>query len=110
MADQTLDFAELQAEKMSARSDSSSSASISEQRNGAETSQDLEKSTSHATQHSLQHGHPVQKAITAQDWTGPDDEENPMNWAIWKKVYHVAIPALQCFTMYVPTHSNQELS
>lgn len=105
MADRHLDFAELQADKMSENSDSSSSVSLPEQSTGAEATQDLEKSTSHATQHSVQHGHPVQKLVTAQDWTGPDDPENPMNWPIGKKVYHVLIPALQCFTMYDQIHS-----
>jgi hypothetical protein len=103
MADRSLDFAEVDTEKMSDHSDSSSSISIPHQRTGAEPPEDLEKSTSHATQHSARSGHPVQKVITAQDWTGPDDPENPVNWGIWKKVYHVAIPALQCFTMYVQT-------
>jgi hypothetical protein len=104
MTDRSFDFAEQEAEKMSENSDSSSSVSLPKRLTGTEATQDLEKSTSHATQHSAQHGHPMQKAITAQDWTGPDDEENPMNWRIWKKVYHVAIPALQCFTMYAQTH------
>jgi len=99
MADRSFDFAELEAEKMSEHSDSSSSISIPPRISGAEPTDDLEKSTSHATQHSAVSGHPVQKTVTAQDWTGPDDPENPMNWPIWKKVYHVAIPALQCFTM-----------
>jgi hypothetical protein len=31
------------------------------------------------------------RVVTAQDWMGPDDPENPMNWPTWKKVYH-AIP------------------
>jgi hypothetical protein len=29
--------------------------------------------------------------VTAQDWMGSDDPENPMNWPAWKKIYH-AIP------------------
>lgn len=110
MADHILDFVELQAEKMSKNSDSSSSISLPEQPKGAEATQDLEKFTGHATQHSHQHGHPVQKAVTAQEWTGPDDPENPMNWWIWKKVYHVTIPALQCFTMYARIQPHQKYS
>ena len=105
MADRTFDFAEVDAEKMSAISDSSSSISIPPRLSGTDANADLEKSTSHATQHSARSGEPVQKVVTAQDWTGPDDPENPMNWGIWKKVYHVAIPALQCFTMYAHQHS-----
>lgn len=110
MADRSIDFAELQAEKMSEHSDSSSSISIPSRLGGAEAADDLEKSLSHATQHSARSGHPVQKVVTAQDWTGPDDPENPMNWGIWKKVYHVAIPALQCFTMYDQAHLRQKYS
>ena len=31
---------------------------------------------------------------TAQDWTGPDDPENPMNWPLAQRIYHTTIPAL----------------
>lgn len=102
MTDRTFNFAEVDTEKMSDHADSSSSISMPHQLSVIEPQRDLEKSVSHATQQSAHSGHPVQKAVTAQDWTGPDDPENPFNWNIWKKVYHVAIPALQCFTMYVP--------
>ena len=33
------------------------------------------------------------KTVTAQDWTGPDDPENPQNWPLWQRVYHTTIPA-----------------
>lgn len=104
MADHCLDFAELEAAKMSEHSDSSSSVSIPPRLSGADAGRDLEKSSSHAVQHPAGSGHPVHKVVTAQDWTSPDDPENPMNWEIWRKVYHVAIPALQCFTMYDQKH------
>lgn len=39
------------------------------------------------------------KIVSGQDWNGPDDPENPENWSIWLKVYHVAIIGLQCFVM-----------
>ncbi|KAH7184943.1 major facilitator superfamily domain-containing protein [Fusarium flagelliforme] len=31
------------------------------------------------------------------DWDGEEDPENPMNWALWKKVIHTAIPAIYTF-------------
>lgn len=34
------------------------------------------------------------KTVTAQDWNGPDDPENPHNWPAWKRIYHTVIPAL----------------
>lgn len=37
------------------------------------------------------------RTITAQDWTGPDDPENPWNWQLWKKIYHTLIPAVMGF-------------
>ena len=42
-------------------------------------------------------GNPLGRTVTAQDWTGPDDPENPMNWALLKKVYHTVIPGLFAF-------------
>lgn len=35
--------------------------------------------------------------VTALDWTGPDDPENPENWPAGKKAYHIAYIGLQCF-------------
>lgn len=42
---------------------------------------------------------PFTKIRTAQDWDGPDDPENPMNWPVWKKVYHTTMVGFLCFTM-----------
>lgn len=36
----------------------------------------------------------LDRIVTAQDWTGPEDPENPMNWPLWLKVYHTALPAI----------------
>ena len=36
----------------------------------------------------------LHKTVTAQDWTGPDDPENPINWPLWQRVYHTTAPAL----------------
>ena len=39
----------------------------------------------------------VTRIITAQDWTGPNDPENPFNWSTWKRAYHTSVPALLGF-------------
>lgn len=46
---------------------------------------------------SPQSGYSVRRTVTAQNWTGPDDPENPMNWPRWKKIYHTIIPGLFAF-------------
>lgn len=33
------------------------------------------------------------KTVTAQDWMGSDDPENPQNWPMWQRVYHTTVPA-----------------
>jgi hypothetical protein len=43
--------------------------------------------------------HVLGKTITAQDWTGPDDPENPHNWPMWKRCYHTVTPALFGFAV-----------
>lgn len=43
--------------------------------------------------------HPVQRTVTAQDWTGPDDPENPHNWSLLKRIYHTIPPALFGFVV-----------
>ena len=60
--------------------------------------QDIEKAATQST-HRSQFGQAAQKVQTAQDWTGPDDPENPINWPLWQRVHHTVIPGLQCFTM-----------
>lgn len=37
--------------------------------------QDLEKAGGDSAS-----GEPLGRTVTAQDWTGPDDPENPLNW------------------------------
>lgn len=44
-------------------------------------------------------GHPVVRVVTAQDWNGPDDPENPQNWSLWKKTYHIAPTGLFAFVV-----------
>lgn len=41
----------------------------------------------------------VTRVVTAQDWTGPDDPENPHNWSTFKKTWHVIQPALFGFAV-----------
>ena len=39
----------------------------------------------------------IARTVTAQDWTGPDDMENPLNWSMGKRVYTTTVPALLGF-------------
>lgn len=32
---------------------------------------------------------PASQPVTAQDWTGPDDPENPHNWSLLKRCLHI---------------------
>ena len=36
----------------------------------------------------------LHRTATAQDWSGPNDPENPRNWPLWQRVYHIMIPGL----------------
>ena len=47
--------------------------------------------------------------ITAQDWNGPDDPENPHNWPLFKKIYHLVPISILGFTVFVsyPLGSNR---
>lgn len=62
------------------RRSSSSSASARQPGHGL----DLEKAE---TMHSSTGQQPMARIQTAQDWTGPDDPENPMNWYVSPRVY-----------------------
>jgi hypothetical protein len=53
----------------------------------------------HTTQHSEHSGPPARRVTTAQDWTGPDDPENPHNWPLWKRVWHTVPPAIIAFAV-----------
>lgn len=57
---------------------------------------DIEKVATHQTQAPGVVAKPV---MTALDWTGPEDPENPENWPTGKKAYHIAYIGLQCFVM-----------
>jgi hypothetical protein len=57
---------------------------------------DLEAATSRRSEH-----HSIGRVVTAQDWTGPDDPENPHNWSLLKRSWHVAQPGLFGFAVYV---------
>lgn len=60
---------------------------------------DIEKHPTQNTEHAGRSE--LAKAPTAQDWTGPDDPENPENWPIWSKIYHTGSIGLLCFASYV---------
>ena len=36
---------------------------------------------------------------TVQDWNGPDDPDNPMNWSLKSRIYHTSVPALMGFVI-----------
>ncbi|OCK79152.1 MFS general substrate transporter [Lepidopterella palustris CBS 459.81] len=42
---------------------------------------------------------PTTRVVTAQDWTGPDDPENPHNWSMWIRAYHTIPPSLFGFVV-----------
>lgn len=42
---------------------------------------------------------PATRVVTAQDWTGPDDPENPFNWPMSKRVYQIVESSLFGFTV-----------
>jgi len=52
---------------------------------------DLEKQ---ATNHNAEGHHNAVRVVTAQDWTGPNDPENPFNWSIYKRSYHILVAGL----------------
>ncbi|KAI9825796.1 MAG: hypothetical protein M1832_000736 [Thelocarpon impressellum] len=37
------------------------------------------------------------------DWNGPGDTSNPRNWRLAQRVFHTALPALQCFMITIAT-------
>ncbi|CAF9925029.1 MAG: hypothetical protein ALECFALPRED_002885 [Alectoria fallacina] len=39
------------------------------------------------------------QTVTAQDWSGPDDPENPHNWPMWLRIYHTIAPGLFAFAV-----------
>lgn len=84
--------------KLSDMSSSSSSITLPPPTHTRDTDNDLEKM---ATEKSREGGtaQSAEKAVTALDWTGLDDPENPENWSAGKKAYHVAYVGLQCFVV-----------
>ena len=47
---------------------------------------------------------PITSTVTAQDWTGPDDLENPHNWSMSKRMYNTLGTGLTAFSAYVFLH------
>ncbi|EXJ94581.1 hypothetical protein A1O1_02977 [Capronia coronata CBS 617.96] len=90
---------EAQTENMSTQYESDSSSSRSMPVPIAPPEQEIEKTISRTTQTSRRSRRSDRTITTAQDWVGPDDPDNPLNWPLLKKTYHTLIPALQCFTI-----------
>ena len=38
---------------------------------------------------------------TALDWTSATDPENPYNWSLWKRGYHIIVPTLLSMVVLV---------
>jgi hypothetical protein len=60
---------------------------------------DLEKPTGEAVKGLTRSRRRDGLITSAEDWDGPDDPDNPLNWPTPKKIYNTVIPALQCFTI-----------
>jgi hypothetical protein len=88
---------EVELDKMATLSDSDSTISGSHP-DQLDEARDIEQIATSATNRS-KHGSPAQRAVTAQDWTGPNDPENPWNWPLWKRLYHTALVGVFCFTV-----------
>lgn len=75
--------------------------SLDKEVNGMESSSgpgtDIEKEPTQQEQTSNSEKEAVTRVPTAQDWTGPDDPENPQNWSFIRKVYHTAVVGLLAF-------------
>jgi len=88
-------------EKPPSEHDNDSSIWPSSEMDGADQDQlgDLEKVVSNVPTHrsSSSKKDAATRTVTAQDWTGPDDPENPHNWPRKKKIYHMTIPGIFCF-------------
>lgn len=56
----------------------------------------------------------LQINVTAHDWNGPDDPENPLNWPLWQRIYHTTVPSLFGFavtlgsSVYTPGYPDVE--
>lgn len=61
-----------------------------------EMAYELEKASTH---HTTQPGEPAARTPTAQDWTGPGDAENPMNWSLTKRTLHMIPIAFLAFAV-----------
>ncbi|TKA73636.1 hypothetical protein B0A49_05183 [Cryomyces minteri] len=62
---------------------------------------DIEQGSEMPLERDFADRNPVKRVITAQDWSGPRDPENPHNWSLLKRSYHTVPPALFGFTVTV---------
>lgn len=65
------------------------------------TEKDVETLTTPSTAVVPEKQNDITRTVTAQDWNGPDDMENPLNWSMWSRVYHTTVPALMGFMVTV---------
>lgn len=50
-------------------------------------------------------------AATPLDWTSPADPENPYNWTLWKRGYHIIVPTvLSMVVLVLPIQSCKTLT
>ncbi|RMZ81427.1 hypothetical protein DV738_g2319, partial [Chaetothyriales sp. CBS 135597] len=77
----------------------SKTSSMSEHNGPASRVGGLEKIESQATYRSARsHRSAVQRITTAQDWEGPDDPDNPLNWSLGWKAYTMVMVSLQAIS------------
>lgn len=88
---------ETRAGELDAHSLSSASTTTPNQVQQNDVDNDLEQAFTEKTHYTGQES--VNEVVTALDWTGPDDPENPENWSTAKKAFHVTYVGLQCFVV-----------
>lgn len=49
--------------------------------------------------HDISKDEPTDAQSLVTDWNGPEDPENPQNWRLAVKVYHVTVPGLFGFAV-----------
>ena len=49
----------------------------------------------------IEKGHVAETPLPVTDWNGPEDPDNPQNWPLWKRHFHIVPPAIISFSAYV---------
>lgn len=73
----------------------SSHSSKEVEENRDDEGRNIEKLPTHRTEPSEKDQ--ITKTPTAQDWDGPNDPENPLNWPLSRKIYQTASVGFLCF-------------